>query len=146
METGWVVTWAIVIAVAIVLEIETFALVTSWFAVGGLAALVLALCGVDWQIQVIVFVLTSLAFLFALRPFLKKFMKSPTTPTNADLNYGKRFKLLADVVHGRSTININDVVWTVQVDGDFKAGDFVILRDVSGNKYIAEGVKEEDKK
>jgi membrane protein implicated in regulation of membrane protease activity len=121
-----------------VVEVETAGLVSAWFACGGVAALVLASLDIDWMWQVIAFVVVSLGTFVAFRPLARKFMKTPTVPTNADVNFGKKFKLLADVKGGRSTVKVNDVVWTVLVDTDLKAGDFVILKDISGNKYIAE--------
>ena len=144
---GWVIIWSLVIAVAIIVEIESFSLVSAWFAGGGVIALILAMFDewttitwAGWMVQVIVFVCVSLLLLVGARPFAKKLVnKVPTVPTNADVHLGKRFKLLSDVKGGRSSITINDVVWTVQIDGDYKAGDFVILKELSGNKYIAEG-------
>lgn len=134
----WIIVWACVVALAIVVEVESLALVSSWFAGGGVVALLLAALDVDWMWQVIAFVVVSLGLLVAARPFLKKFLKTPTIPTNADVYIGKRFKLLADVSGGRSSVKINDVVWTVQVEGEGAAGDFVILKEISGNKYIAQ--------
>jgi len=134
----WIILWSIVIAAAVIIEVESFSLVSSWFAGGGVVALLLAALGVGWEWQVITFVAVSLGLLVGARPFLKKFIKFPTIPTNADVHIGKKFKLLDDVKGGRSTVSINDVVWTVQVDCDCKAGESVILRSISGNKYIAE--------
>lgn len=143
----WIIIWACVIALAIIIEIESFSLVSAWFVGGGAIALILAMFDewttitwAGWMVQVIVFVVVSLGLLLGCRPFTKKFLtKSPTVPTNADMNIGRKFKLLGDVKGGRSTVEINDVIWTVQVDGEYKAGDFVILKEISGNKYIAEG-------
>lgn len=141
----WIILWSIVIAAAVIIEVESFSLVSSWFAGGGVVALLLAALGVGWEWQTISFVIVSLGLLVGARPFLKKFIKSATIPTNADINLGRKFKLLADVKGGRSTISINDVVWTVQVDCDCTAGESVILRSISGNKYIAECAKPAEK-
>jgi len=147
MEWIWIAVWACVIAAAIIIEIETFSLVSAWFAGGAIVPLILAMintwtaASTGWVWQVIVFVVVSLGLLLGCRPFAKKFIKSPTVPTNADSYLGKKYKLLSDVKHGRSTISINDVVWTVQVDCDCQAGESVILKEISGNKYIAECAK-----
>jgi len=146
----FVIIWAVVIALAIVIEIETFSLVSAWFIGGGLVALTVALIDwlaatnswwVGWVMQIIYFIIVSLGLLVGIRPFTKKFLKSPTVPTNADVHLGKKFKLLSDVKSGRSSVSINDVVWTVQVDCDCKAGETVILKEISGNKYMAECAK-----
>jgi len=146
----WIIIWSCVIAAAIIIEIETFSLVSAWFIGGALVSLILSMINtwtsadIIWVWQVIAFVVVSLGLLIGIRPFTKKFLKSPTVPTNADVHLGKRVKLLSDVKGGRSTVSINDVVWTVQVDCDCAAGESVILREISGNKYIAECVKKLD--
>jgi len=138
MDYTWIIIWACVIGIAVLIEVQSMMLVSSWFAGGAIVAIILAaIPGIGWEIQVIVFVAVSLGLLLAARPLAKKYIKYPLIPTNADVHLGKQFKLLADVTHGRSTVSINDVVWAVQVDGDCKAGDFVILKEISGNKYIA---------
>jgi len=144
MDYTMVIVWVIVIAVAVVVELETFSLVSAWFVGGGLIALILSMIdawtgiNIGWHWQVIVFVAVSVVSFLGFRPLAKKYLKNPTVPTNADANLGKRFKLLSDVKGGRSSVSINDVVWTVQISDELKAGDFVILKDISGNKYIAE--------
>lgn len=145
----WIIIWSVVIALSIIIEIESYSFVSAWFAGGGVIALILAMFDkwtsitwAGWMVQVIVFVVISLGLLVGVRPLAKKFVsRTPTVPTNADVHFGKKFKLLSDTKGGRSSIDINDIVWTVQVDGDYKAGDFVILKGLSGNKYIAEGEK-----
>ena len=149
MGIEWIIVWAGVIATAIVVEVGTNGLVSAWFAIGGMVALVLAAFEVSIEWQVVAFVVVSLGTFVGFRPLAKRYMNVPKTPTNADAALGKKFKLLADAKGGRSTVRINDVVWTVQVEGEneLKAGDYVILTEISGNKYIAESFKkEEDKK
>jgi len=151
MTWEMIIVWSVVIAAAVIIEIETFTLVSAWFAGGAIIPLVLAMintwsdASIGWMIQVIVFVIVSLGLLLGVRPlpFVKKILKMATVPTNADAHFGKEFKLLSDVKGGRSTVSINDVVWTVQVDCECKAGEPVILKGISGNKYIAECVKAE---
>ena len=146
-----IIVWAVVIAAAIIVETQTYALVSAWFIGGGVIALTFAMIDqwaantiwVEWQMQIIYFIVVSLGLLLGLRPFTKRFLKTDTVPTNADVHIGKKFKLASDVKGGRSTIEINDVVWTVQVDCDCKAGEPVILKELSGNKYIAECIKKE---
>ena len=146
----WIIVWSCVIAAAVVIEIQTYSLVSAWFIGGALISLILSIIDtatgvpINWVWQTTAFVVVSLGLLIGIRPFTKKFLKSPTVPTNADVHLGKRFKLLSDVKGGRSTVSINDVVWTVQVDCDCAAGESVILREISGNKYIAECVKKVD--
>ena len=48
--------WLIVIVIAVIIEIVTqVQLVTIWAAIGGIASLICDICGVDNNIQIIVF-------------------------------------------------------------------------------------------
>ena len=140
-----IIIWAAVIAIALVLELITCDLYTSWFCAGGLAALIMAACGVDVHWQVIVFVVLSVALLVSLRPIFKRMLQVQTTYTNLDANVGKEFKLLENVKEGLSTIRINDVIWTVKCNAALKAGADVVVTGTDGNKYVVEK-KKEDKK
>ena len=57
-----IVVWTIVIIGSIIIETETSELVSCWFALSGIVALVLALCKVDLLIQCLVFVAVSAVF------------------------------------------------------------------------------------
>jgi len=135
-----IIIWAVVIAAALLIEFLVYNLVSTWFAVGGLAALISAPCGLDWPWQILVFFVASFAFLLGLRPFIAKFLKTKTTPTNADEQIGKKYKLTKDVKEGRSEIKINDVLWVVECETEgLKEGAVVEITGISGNKYMVKG-------
>jgi len=135
-----IIVWGVVIAIAFLLEFLTGGdLISFWFAVGGIAAMISSPCGLGWPWQILVFFVVSFATLLGLRPFTRKFIKVKTTPTNLDANVGKKVKLLKDVHDGRSEIKINDIVWTVECAVDMKAGDAVEILGMAGNKYIVGG-------
>ena len=71
-----------------------------------------------------------------MRPLVKKFIKTKTTPTNLDMQIGKQFKLLEDIKEGRSQIKIHDIIWTVSCEDNLKKGDTVEVQGMEGNKYI----------
>lgn len=131
-----IIIWAVVIAAALLMEFLTYEIVSTWFAVGGIVALTLAACEVSLEIQIISFVVVSLLLLACLRPFVKKFIKVADVATNADVNIGKEFKLETPIIEGRGTIRINGVLWTAACDKKLKAGDKVVITEISGNKYI----------
>lgn len=136
MTTTMIVVWAVVMAFTLLLEFFTVDFFASCFSLGALVALILAACGVNvyWQVAVF-FVLTVVALCVA-RPLMKRWLKKPTVPTNVDQNFGKKVRLLADVVDGTSSIKINDVVWKVACEADLKQNDEVTIERVEGNKMI----------
>jgi len=136
MTTTMIVVWAVVMAFTLLLEFFTVDFFASCFSLGALVALILAACGVNvyWQVAVF-FVLTVVALCVA-RPLMKRWLKKPTVPTNVDQNFGKKVRLLADVVDGTSSIKINDVVWKVACEANLKQNDEVTIERVEGNKMI----------
>jgi len=135
------IAWSVVIAAALLAEFLIYNLVSAWFAVGGMAALISAPCHLFWPYQILIFVVVSFACLLCLRPFLKKFIHTKTIPTNLDANVGKQFKLLRATADGRGEIKIHDVVWTVQCEKDLPVDATVEITGMEGNKYIVKGVE-----
>ena len=64
--------WAALTVVLIIVEAVTVQLVTIWFAIGSLAALIANLAGANGVWQGIIFVVVSLAVLALTRPYVKK--------------------------------------------------------------------------
>jgi len=131
-----IIMWAAIIAVALLLEFITYEFYTSWFAIGSAVALVMAATGVDLAWQVVAFFLVSLLFMIIFRPMLKRYADTKTVPTNADAHFGRKARLLSDVVDGRSEIKLFGVTWVVNCEEPLKTGDEVILVGTDGNKYI----------
>jgi len=138
-----VIVWSIIIAIALLIEFLTYSFYSAWFAAGGVAALISAPCGLDWPWQILVFFVVSLGFLLGLRPFVAKFVRTKTTPTNLDANVGLKVKLLKDVRDGRSEIKLNDIIWTVACDAELKEGASVEITGMSGNKYLVKDIVKE---
>lgn len=64
--------WLVVAAVMAVLEAVSVALITVWFVVGALAAFVAAFLGAGMAVQIVVFLVFSVASLVLLRPLALK--------------------------------------------------------------------------
>ena len=138
MVVTMIIVWAVVVAAALLIEFMLYSLHSVWFAVGGIAALISAPCGLWWPWQILLFAVVSFLFLLALRPFASKFLHTKTTRTNADEHVGQKYKLLHAVKDRRSEIKIADVIWTVEGDIEgLKEGAEVEITGISGNKYLA---------
>ena len=140
MTTTMIVVWAVVMALTLLLEFFTVDFFASCFSLGALVALVLAACGVNVYWQVTIFFILTIVALCVARPLLKRWLKKPTVPTNVDQNFGKKVRLLTDVVDGTSSIKINDVVWKVTCEANLKQNDEVMIERVEGNKMIVKPV------
>lgn len=135
----WVWIWLGVVVVSLIVEFVTFELVTVWFALGGIVALIMAACGVMPLVHVIVFSVVSLCALLGLRGICMKALTKNKADTNTDLIIGKSYKLLTDITPTtRGTIKVNDIVWDVKTADDkpVTAGTWVVAQEISGNKII----------
>ena len=135
---GMTAVWAIAIVVFLVLEGMTAGLVTIWFALGALAALLAAVFGAPLWLQLVWFFVISIAALFLTRPLAKKYLNSKTQATNADMYVGKECMVLEtiDNVAGTGAVKVAGKVWTARsADGE------VIPEGARATALRIEGVK-----
>ena len=86
--TMMVTTWIIVAVILAVVEAATAALVSVWFVLGAIAALIVAaLKGGVW-LQIAVFAAVSAAAMIVTKPLVNKYVNSRKKPTNADRLFG----------------------------------------------------------
>ena len=84
------VFWLVAMIALFVIEAATVNLVTIWFAVGALAALISSLAGGPLWLQIAIFIIATVATLIPTRTLAKKyFNKSKHQPTNADMVIGQ---------------------------------------------------------
>jgi len=76
--------WLAIALALLILEAATVQMVSIWFCVGAIAAVIAALLGGSVAVQVIVFVVVSVLALAFTRRFVKDVLKVRKTPTNAD--------------------------------------------------------------
>ena len=64
--------WLIIAAVMAVVEIASLSLITIWFVAGGIAAFLAGFFGADLTVQIVVFLVVSVACLALFRPLAMK--------------------------------------------------------------------------
>lgn len=136
--TSMTVVWAAAIVVFLVLEGMTAGLVTIWFAVGAVAALLASIFGAPLWLQLVWFFVISIAALFLTRPLAKKYLNNRTQATNADMYVGKECMVLEtiDNVAGTGAVKVAGKVWTAR-----SADDSVIPEGARVEAARIEGVK-----
>ena len=107
-----IISWLIIFIVLLIIEISTVSLISIWFCLGCIAAMVVTYLGFGLQAQLAVFALVSAVSMTAARP-LKKRLKKKTQPTNVNALVGKTTYVTEDIDNRNNTgaIKINDVVW-----------------------------------
>ena len=141
--------WLGVIVVATAIELMTLDLTSIWFAISGVVALVLsAFDGIDWVVQLIVFVVLSAVLIVGLRPIAKKFcLRHMNEKTNADSMVGKKVYMLTKAAFGTiGSVKISDVVWSA-IPADetetIEEGEIVEIVGIRGNKLVVKKCEEQ---
>ena len=137
-----VIFWAVAVVAFVILELATVGLASIWFALGALCALIAALLGAQLWLQIVWFVIISVATLLLTRPLAKKYINSKTMATNADRVIGRRavVKERIDELSGTGAVLADGKMWSARtVDGrSAEPGDVVIVREIRGVKLIVE--------
>lgn len=144
-STIMVIGWIIVIILAVVLEAETVEFVSCWFAVGGIAGLILNFCKVSIYIQVLVAALVSVLLIVISRPLVKKLTKNDDVPTNIDRLKGSVATVIKQIEIGeKGTVKANYQIWSAisKENQVFKEGEKVIIKEIEGNKLIVGKIEE----
>ena len=145
MTEKMIFVWLGLTIVFAVLEAATAQLTTIWFAIGSVAALTPASCGVESStVQCVVFVAVSLITLIATRPFVKKLLHKRVQPTNADRYIGETGVTLVEInnVQGTGEVKVQGNVWTARTENDavIPEGANVRVLRIEGVKVIVEQI------
>jgi len=140
---GWAIVWAVVFIAALWAEAETCEMVAMWFLPGAVASLVLALCNLDWWIQIVVFIALSTLFLVLAKTVFKKYLvkKVGQEKTDTDLLIGRSAKVVEDIdnLEERGAVKINGQIWTARMENDSERaaeGESVVIVEIKGVKLI----------
>lgn len=138
--------WLILLAAFTIIEAATVQLVSVWFAVGALGALVSSFAHADFKVQVIVFIALSILSLIATRPLVKKFTKSKLQSTNVDrcLNETAVVVEKIDNLNAKGQVKVNGNIWSARSIDDkiIPENTLVKILKIEGVKVIVEEIKE----
>ena len=138
---GMTAVWVVLMIVFLVVEGAAPGLVSIWFALGALAALISALLGAQIWLQAVWFVVVSLLALVVTRPLAKKYVNSRTQATNADMLIGQEciVKETIDKLRGTGAVTVGGKVWTARADGEetvIEEGAVAVVERIEGVNLI----------
>ena len=134
------ILWIVLAGVFLAAELVTVALVSLWFVVGALAALLACVLGAAPWLQVLVFALVSGGMLLLLRPFLRKYVDPHKVRTNVDAVIGKEGIVTEtiDNLEAVGTVKLDGLPWSYRSENGARIsnGAVVSVRRVEGVKLI----------
>lgn len=112
--------WLIAMIVLLVIEGIVPGLISIWFALGALAALIAAALHAPMWLQLLWFLVVSVVALAATRPLVKKYVNSRVKPTNADMILGKDCVVTEEIdnIRGTGAVTVGGKVWTARMEND----------------------------
>jgi membrane protein implicated in regulation of membrane protease activity len=122
-----------------------FHLISIWFAVGSLAALIIAMLGDVLWLQIVCFLVVSCALLAALWPLSRKFLNAKVEKTNVDSVIGSVGIVTAaiDNVEAAGQVKLGAMYWTARsTDGQpIAEGRRVRVDKIEGVKVFVSTVE-----
>ena len=138
--------WFALAVVFLLIEGNTVMLVSVWFAAGCLVAMLAALLGAPFWLQLILFLGISAGLLALLRPLVRKYLKPKITATNVDSVVGSQGYVTETVDNLAATgqVKLGAMPWTARsTDGTpIETGTLVRVDRVEGVKAFVSPVRE----
>ena len=140
--TTMLFVWLVIAVVLGIFEAATVALVSIWFAIGAVAAMVPAYFNAPFWVQILVFILVSaLCFVFT-RPFFKKIIRVNKQPTNVDRLVGQEGVATDDIenIECRGKVFISGLTWSARSEtGELiPQGAVVTVKKIEGATLVVE--------
>ena len=135
------VMWLVAMVVLLIVEAAVPGLISIWFALGALAALISALFHAPFWLQLVWFLLVSVISLILTRPLAKKYVNGRITPTNADMVIGRDAVVSEriDNLHATGSVLLDGKTWTARMDAEDQTaekGETVHVMRIEGVKLI----------
>ena len=115
-----VVIWIGISIAALVVELITpTALVSIWFAVGGIIAVLLSLLNLPIWVQIAGFAIVSIVSMLVVRPIASRYLRGNTIATNADRCIGEFGVVVKPIMADEwGGVKVNGSLWhAISVDG-----------------------------
>jgi len=137
--------WIIIALLTLGFEIITVGtLVSIWFSIGALAAYLAALMNLNFEVQLLIFLIVSVLAFITIRPLAKRFLSAKQQPTNADRYIGQRVSVTEKVTPEKwGAVMIQGVRWSIrEADGQsVDVGEIVEIIALEGAKLLVRKVQ-----
>lgn len=135
--------WFVTFIILLFIEIITVNLVSIWFAIGALAALITALFTDLIQIQLLVFGIVSIVALFVTKPIVKKLRKRNIVATNFDRVLDMDGVVTEEILPNEiGEVKVDGKRWSAISKNAISKGKLVEIIKIDGVKLVVKEKKE----
>lgn len=143
-ENMMLIVWIAGIVIFSVFEAVTAQLVSIWFVIGAIAALISYLLGAPLYLQIIVFIAVTILALAITRPLVKKYIYPVKQKTNADRVIGQ-IGIVTDKIDNLNAVGnvkVDGKIWSARSENSeiILPDTQVEITEISGVKLIVKPV------
>lgn len=134
--------WLVLVIILTIIEIATINLLTVWFIVSGIVAMILSFFIDDVAVVSTVFAILGIFLLIISRPIVRKIRKNENSKTNLDLIIGATGVVTEEIKRNTvGEVKVDGKKWSAISSKKIAVGEEVVVEKIEGVKLI---VKKED--
>ena len=137
--------WLVAIIILGFIEAITEGIVSIWFVISGLLALIVSLFTDVFLIQFAIFVIVGIILMITTRSSVSKYLKVNPVRTNLDRVIGMKGIVTEDIKKDKyGEVRVDGKRWTAYSTDDkvIKKDEFVEILNIDGNKLAVKKIKE----
>ena len=134
------------VLLGIIVEAITVDLVSIWFGLGAIAALIGEFFGLDQTLQIVLFTIISIVCIFVTRPLAKKYLRGNTIKTNLDRVIGKHCLVTETITaDNKGEVKVMGTLWlaTSLNNMTIQAGEYAEIVSIEGAHVIVKKINRE---
>ena len=129
--------WLILVIVLTIIEVATVNLLTIWFVISGIVALILSFFIEDVAIVSTIFAVLGIILLITTRPILKKYLPTQRERTNIDRVIGMKGIVTEEIKKNViGEVKVDRKKWSAISNKKIEVGEEVIVDAIEGVKLI----------
>ena len=136
--------WTIILVIAVIVEAITIDLVSIWFGIGAIAALICHFFGV---LQIVIFAIVSIVCIVASRPLAKKYLRGNTVKTNLDRMIGKHCLVTETITADqKGEVKVMGNLWSATSlnNETIQIGDYAEVISIEGSHVVVKKINKGD--
>ena len=142
----WVM-WLIVVILLAIIEFATVNLVSIWFVLSGIVAMIVSLFTDLFYVQFGVFVLLGIVLMLMTKPMLNKMLAEKETKLNLERIIGMEGVVTEQIEKNKvGEVKVDGKLWSAVATTKIPVDSLIKAKAIDGVKLVVEKVKEEKPK
>lgn len=129
--------WLILVIILTIIEVATVNLLTIWFVISGIVALILSFFIEDVAIVSTIFAVLGIILLITTRPILKKYLPTQRERTNIDRVIGMKGIVTEEIKKNIiGEVKVDGKKWSAISNKKIEVGEEIIVDAIDGVKLV----------